>query len=70
MVSQSVLIVVIVILSLVVLVALLRLAYATTNDKIGNKSCKAVAGKFSIYSPFFLIQFSPLVPLCDLIAPS
>jgi hypothetical protein len=68
--SQPVLIVCILALCIIVSVIVFQLLYKIFTGKSPNLACNEVAGKFTIYAPFFLVQFRPLVTLCDILIPS
>jgi hypothetical protein len=64
--EQSILVVVILILIIAVVIIVYPLLYKIFAGKSPNLACKEFASKFTLYGPFFLIQFQPFVPLCDL----
>lgn len=64
--GQAILVAVILILLIAVVIIVFPLIYKISTGKSPNLACKGLASKFSLYGPFFLIQFQPFVPLCDI----
>jgi hypothetical protein len=64
--EQSILVVVILILFIAVAIIVFPLIYKIFTGKSPNLECKEFASKFTLYGPFFLFQFQPFVPLCDI----
>jgi len=69
MVSGPVLIAVLLILLLLILALSVPLVYSITTQKNANAACKIFASQFKIGLFLPWIQFAPLVPLCDVVAP-